>query len=180
MAFLRRFARLLGASESMTNLAVGGIAPNFSLKSLAGQEYSLAAAMKRGPTVAAFFKVSCPVCQFTFPFLERIYKRYGGDGVTFLGISQDDARDTRRFADDYGCTFPMLLDEAGYPVSNGYGLTNVPTVFLIDTDATVRVVGSGFDKAALEAIAALLAENRRQVPAALFRPDEKVPDHKPG
>jgi hypothetical protein len=74
----------------------------------------------------------------------------------------------------------MLLDEAGYPVSNGYGLTNVPTVFLIDTDATVRVVGSGFDKAALEAIATLLAENQKQAPAALFRPDENVPDHKPG
>src|SRR5580700_3544099 len=127
MAFLRRFARLLGASESMTNLAVGGIAPNFSLKSLAGQEYSLAAAMKRGPTVAAFFKVSCPVCQFTFPFLERIYKRYGGDGVTFLGISQDDARDTKDFAREFGVTFPMLLDEKkkGYLASNAYGLTSV-------------------------------------------------------
>src|SRR5580693_3923016 len=122
MAFLRRFARLLGASESMTNLAVGGIAPNFSLKSLAGQEYSLAAAMKRGPTVAAFFKVSCPVCQFTFPFLERIYKRYGGDGVTFLGISQDNAKETKEFAKEFGVTFPILMDqkEKNYPSSNAY------------------------------------------------------------
>jgi peroxiredoxin len=180
MALLRRLARLFGATESMTNIAVGGVAPNFSLKSLEGKEYSLTAAMKRGPVVASFFKVSCPVCQFTFPFLERIYKRYGGDAITFVGISQDSARDTKRFAEDYGCTFPMLLDESGYPVSNGYGLTNVPTIFLIDTDASVRVVCQGFDKHGLDAVARELAERCKQVPAPLFRPDETIPDHKPG
>jgi peroxiredoxin len=180
MALLQRLARLLGATESMTNIAVGNIAPGFSLTSLEGRGYSLGTAMKQGPVVVAFFKVSCPVCQFTFPFLERIFKRYGGDGVTFLGISQDDKRATRRFAEDYGVTFPMLVDEENYPVSNGYGLTNVPTVFLIDTDATVRVMCLGFDKGGLEAIANDLAERRKQVPAALFRADEKVPDHKPG
>jgi peroxiredoxin len=164
----------------MTNIAVGNLAPGFSLKSLDGKEYSLTGAMHSGPVVAAFFKVSCPVCQFTFPFLERIYKRYGGDNVSFFGISQDDARATKRFAEDYAATFPMLLDDEGYPVSNGYGLTNVPTIFLIDTDATVRVVCNGFDKAGLEAIANDLAERRKQSPAALFLPNERVPDHKPG
>src|SRR5271168_1672430 len=180
MALLRRLAQLLGADKPMTTIAAGAIAPNFALTSLAGEEFSLSNAMKSGPVVAAFFKVSCPVCQFTFPFLERIYQRYGGEGVAFLGISQDDARATSRFNEDYGVTFPVLLDEEGYPVSNGFGLTNVPTIFLIDTDATVRVVCMGFDKAALEAIANELATRRKQVPAALFRADEKVPALKPG
>jgi peroxiredoxin len=180
MPFLRTLAQLFGAAEPMTNIDVGNLAPGFSLTSLEGKEYSLTAAMKRGPVVAAFFKVSCPVCQFTFPFLERLYKRYGGDGACFFGISQDDAHATKRFAEDYGATFPMLLDEDGYPVSNGYGLTNVPTIFLIDTDATVRVVCNGFDKAGLEAIANDLAERRKRTPAALFLPDERVPAHKPG
>jgi len=89
----------------MTHIVAGNTAPGFSLKSLDNREYSLNALMDRGPAVAAFFKVSCPVCQFTFPFLERLYKRYGGDGVTFLGISQDGARDTTKFAKEYGVTF---------------------------------------------------------------------------
>jgi peroxiredoxin len=164
----------------MTNIVAGSIAPNFSLLSLDGQEYSLAKEMQRGPVVLAFFKVSCPVCQFTFPFLERLYKRYGGAGVTFLGVSQDDARATRRFVEDHDVTFPVLRDEEDYPVSNGYGLTNVPTIFLIDTDGSVRVICDGFNKADLEAIANKLAA-RRDVPlAALFRADEHVPAHKPG
>jgi peroxiredoxin len=171
---------MLGVAESMTNIVSGSIAPGFSLLSLEGREYSLATEMKRGPVVVAFFKVSCPVCQFTFPFLERLYKRYGGEGITFLGISQDDARATRRFAEDYGVTFPMLRDEEGYPVSNGYGITNVPTTFLIDSDGSVRVVCHGFDKAGLESVANELAQRRKVPLAALFRPDERVPANKPG
>jgi peroxiredoxin len=164
----------------MTHLVAGSIAPNFSLKSIEGKEYSLSAAMKRGPVVVAFFKISCPVCQFTFPFIERLYQRYGGDGVTFLGVSQDDARATKRFVEDYGVTFPVLLDETAYPVSNGYGLTNVPTIFLVDKDAAIRVAGTGFGKADLENIANELAARRQQAPAALFLADERVPDYKPG
>src|SRR5277367_4310414 len=180
MALLRRLARLLGAAETMTNLDAGKIAPGFSLQALDGKEYSLNAAMKRGLVVVAFFKISCPVCQFTFPFLERLYKRYGGEGVTFFGVSQDDMRATRRFVEEHGVTFPVLIDEDGYPVSNGYGLTNVPTTFLIDTDASLRTVCNGFDKSGFEAIANELATRRKLAPAALFRPDEQVPVHKPG
>jgi peroxiredoxin len=180
MSFLRRYARLLGVAEPMTSLTAGKIAPNFSLKALDGKEYSLSAAMKRGPVVVAFFKISCPVCQFTFPFLERLYKRTGGEGVTFLAVSQDDARATKGFVEDYGVTFPVLLDEDGYPVSSGYGLTNVPTIFLIDSDGTIRVSSMGFTRADLENITSELAARRKQAPAALFLPSERVPEYKPG
>lgn len=164
----------------MTHIVAGKIAPGFSLKGLDDKEYPLGALIERGPVVAAFFKISCPVCQFTFPFLERLYQRYGGDGVTFLGISQDDARSTKEFAAQYGATFPVALDEKGYPVSNAYGLTSVPTIFLIEPDGTVRVSSTGFDKKDLETIARELAERRRIAPVALFRLDEKVPENKPG
>src|SRR5215470_16699628 len=108
----------------MTTVNAGTKAPSFSVKGLDGKEYSLQELLKQGPVIAAFFKVSCPVCQFTFPFLERLYKRCGSSGVVFLGISQDNAADSKDFAREFGLTFPILLDEKGYPVSNGYGLTN--------------------------------------------------------
>jgi len=181
MGILRRLRRWMGIEEPMTHIVAGNMAPEFSLKSLDGKEYSLNDLLQRGPVVAAFFKVSCPVCQFTFPFLERLHKRYGGDGVSFLGVSQDDARDTKEFAKEFAVTFPMLLDdESGYIVSNAYGLSNVPTIFLIDTGGTVRVSSMGFDKKDLETIAAELARRRKIALAPLFRPDEVVPINKPG
>jgi len=180
MGILRRLKRWMGKQDHMTHIVAGNTAPGFSLKSLDNKDYALNALLERGPVIAAFFKVSCPVCQFTFPFLERLYKRYGG-GVTFLGISQDDARATTTFAKEYGLSFPILLDdENGYVVSNAYGLTNVPTIFLIETDGAVKVSSMGFDKKDLESIAANLAERKTISLSPLFRPDEIVPDNKPG
>jgi peroxiredoxin len=180
MGMLRRLSRWIGNDKPMTYIVAGNMAPGFSLKGLDGKNYSLSALMESGPVVVAFFKISCPVCQFTFPFLERLYKRYGGDGVTFLGISQDDARATKNFAGEYGMNFPMLLDEDGYPVSNGYGLTSVPTIFLIDTDGTVKVSCMGFNKKDLETIAAELAKRKKISLTPLFNPGENVPANKPG
>jgi peroxiredoxin len=181
MGILRRLSRWMGTQDHMTHFVAGNIAPGFSLTALDNKEYSLNTLMERGPVVAAFFKISCPVCQFTFPFLERLYKRYGGDGVAFLGISQDDAKSTAKFVQEYGTTFPMALDDPnGYMVSNAYGLTNVPTIFLIDTDGTIRVSCTGFDKKDLETIAAKLAERKNISLTALFCPDEVVPANKPG
>jgi peroxiredoxin len=182
MGILRRLSRWIGTEGTMTNIVAGNTAPGFSLKGLDGKELSLGSSLQRGPVVAAFFKVSCPVCQFTFPFVERMYKRYGGDSVTFLGISQDDARDTKDFAKEFGVTFPMFLDEKqkGYPASNAYGLTSVPTIFLIETDGAVKISCMGFDKKDLESIAGELAERKKMTAAALFRANESVPAHKPG
>ena len=180
MGILRRLSRWMESHDNMTHIIAGNIAPEFSLKSLDQKNYSLHTLLERGLVVAAFFKVSCPVCQFTFPFLERLHKRYGSGGATFLGVSQDDARASKKFASEYGVTFPILLDEEGYPISNGYGITNVPTVFLIEPDGKVKVSSMGFDKKDLETIAGELAERRKMALAPLFRPDEVIPSNKPG
>jgi peroxiredoxin len=181
MGILRRLSRFFVEDGEMTHIEPGKIAPGFLLKALDGKEYSLNSLIEKGPVVVAFFKISCPACQFTFPFLERLYKRYGGDAVTFLGISQDDARSTKEFTREYGVTFPIALDdEKSYPTSNAYGLTMVPTIFLIDTDGTAKISSMGFDKKDLETIASEVAKRREIPPAALFRPDETVPANKPG
>lgn len=164
----------------MTHIAVGDMAPNFALRTTRGEEITLHDALERGVAVVAFYKASCPVCQMTFPFLERLYRRYGGDGVTFLGISQDDAKTTDAFSARFGITFPVLVDEVDYPVSNGYGLTNVPTIFLVGSDGKTIVSQMGFDKKDLETIAERLAEERVVEKLPLFLATESVPAHKPG
>lgn len=164
----------------MAKVHTGNKAPNFELTDLDGRRVSLQGALKRGPVVAAFFKVSCPVCQFTFPFLERLFKAYGSDRTTFWAISQDDARDTRDFCAEYGITFPALIDDDGFPVSNDYGLTNVPTFYLIAPDGSVQIDSVGFGKQALEKISGELALYLGRPVAPVFKPDEIIPDSKPG
>lgn len=164
----------------MAHIGVGTSAPDFSLTAQDGKSYSLSALLQRGPVVLAFFKISCPVCQFTLPFLQRLADRFAGKNVSVVGVSQDDSRDTKGFNSEYGVKFPTLLDSNGYPVSNGYGLTNVPTIFLVAPDGKVKVECMGFDKSALEKIAAELAQHGKISAAPFFRPDEVVPAYKPG
>src|SRR5258708_10238307 len=114
MSIYRRLRRWLGAEDGMSKIVPGSVAPGFSLKSIDGKEFALASALQRGPVVLAFFKVSCPVCKFTFPFLERVSKRHGGD-VSFVAVSQDNVSASRDFAREFAVTFPILIDEPGYP-----------------------------------------------------------------
>ena len=67
----------LFGGKGMAALEAGTQAPQFELPAMDGSRFSLQDALTRGPVVAAFFKISCPVCQYAFPFLERIYKAYG-------------------------------------------------------------------------------------------------------
>jgi len=164
----------------MTKVLAGHDAPSFTLASMDGQQCSLAEALRKGPVVAAFFKISCPTSQFTFPFLERLHQAYGSEQVSFWGISQNDASDTREFWTQYGLSFPALVDDDGYPVSNQYGLTNVPTVFLIAPNGKVEVSSIGFVRADLEKISAELARHLGRPSVPPFRPDEVIPDYKPG
>jgi peroxiredoxin len=164
----------------MSKIQTGTAAPVFALAGVDGQKHSLADALKKGPVLAAFFKVSCPVCQFTFPFLERIYENYGDGKVSFWGVSQDNVHDTREFLDEYGVKFPTLIDADGYQVTKQYRLTNVPTIFLIQPDGKVHTASVGFARNDLETIATEVAKASAKTPQALFRPGEKVPEYRSG
>lgn len=165
----------------MTALATGKKAPEFELKTLDGKPFQLSNELTHGPVVLAFFKVSCPTCQYAFPFLERLYKAYGNKGATLVGISQNDAKDTAAFAREFGVTFPILLDDTHkYPVSNAYGLTNVPTLFWIPPDGEIEVSSVGWVKADFEQINRKMAESGKATPAPVFKAGEDVRDFRAG
>jgi peroxiredoxin len=165
----------------MAALTAGTSAPDFKLQTTDGKQFSLRDALARGPVVAAFFKISCPVCQYTFPFLERIYKAHRGENVTIVGISQNEKKDTAAFAKEYGATFPILLDDMKtYPVSNAYGLTNVPTVFWIAQDGEIEISSVGWERKEIEEINRKAARVTGKGFDRLFQSDEQVPDYRPG
>jgi peroxiredoxin len=153
-------------------LEAGGHAPGFRLPRLDGGEISLAEIAAQGPALLAFFKISCPVCQLTFPFLERIHQT---GTLPVYGISQNDAADTRAFAQRYRTTLPMLLDteDSGFAVSNAYGISSVPTTFLIERDGSIAQVVLGWHKQEIAALGAAAG-------ARVIRPEDNVPEWKAG
>jgi peroxiredoxin len=158
------------ARQERRLLAVGAKAPGFRLPRLDGGDVTLVEILAGGPALLAFFKVSCPVCQLTFPFLERVHQT---GALPVYGISQNDAKDTREFAKRFRTTFPMLLDSenSGFPVSNAYGISSVPTMFLverdIERDGSIRQAMLGWRREEMMALGAV-------------GPDDKVPQWKAG
>lgn len=164
----------------MSAVAVGRRAPPFELNNMEGETHSLESLLAKGPVLVAFFKVSCPTCQYTFPFLERLYRQLGANGAVLVGISQDSGPDSQKFAKQFGVTFPVLIDAQPYAVSRKYGVEFVPTLFLITADGQVQVSSDGFSKSDLVTIGKWLAQEVRVSPPALFQPGEQVPEYKPG
>jgi peroxiredoxin len=157
---------------------MGSKAPEFDLPSLAGGRKTLQELLASGPVLLAFYKGTCPTCQLTFPFLERLYRGRSADAPQLIAISQDDDRAAEQFNRNYGITFPTLLDprEEGdlrYPASNAYGITNVPTLFLVEQDGRISQAVVGFDKAVMEALG-------ERFGVAIFTAGERIPVFRPG
>jgi peroxiredoxin len=164
----------------MSALTTGTAAPEINLSDTRGSKFSLNQAMKRGPVLTAFFKISCPVCQLAIPYVERIYKAYPGGPVAVVGVSEDEQNDTEAFAREHGITFPLLLDPVDrYPASNAYDLTNVPSIFFI-ADGEIKLSIVGWDKRDMEALNAAVARASGLPVKRLFRSGEDVPASKAG
>ena len=123
----------MASRRQRTLLDSGSRAPAYRLSRLEGGEVTLAELTARGRVLLVFFKVTCPVCQLTVPFLERLH---ASGNLAIYGISQNDAADTREFNSYFGATYPTLLDseDDDFPVSNQYGISSVPTMFLVEPD----------------------------------------------
>jgi peroxiredoxin len=165
----------------MPALAPGTQAPDFTLPSMDDKSFSLRAALARGPVLAAFFKISCPTCQYAFPFLQRIHEAHENKAVTIVGISQNTKKDTAAFIKEYGISFPVLLDDThSYPVSNAYGLTNVPTIFWIAPEGDIEISSVGWVRKELEEFNQRAAQALSEATKPLFLPEEHIADFRAG
>jgi peroxiredoxin len=150
----------------------GQRAPDFRLGRVGGGSVSLQGIAASGPALLAFFKVSCPVCQFAFPYLDQIHSP---GRLAVYGISQNGEADTRKFSERFGVSFPTLLDseDDGFQASNAYGISSVPTLILVESDGTISNVTEGWRKSEMQRLARLAGADPFQGP-------EYVPEWKAG
>ena len=133
-----------------------------------------------GETLYAFFKTTCPTCELTWPYLERLRVLAGDGGVAVVAVSQDDPGRTEAFNERLSTRIPTLYDPPPWRASDAVGVTSVPTLFLV-AEGRIRETLMGFEKRKWEDLAVrAAAPGRDGVREALFRPEEKVPALRPG
>lgn len=155
-------------------LPIGALAPAIQLPDLEGDLGTLGDALKKGPVLLAFFKISCPTCQLTFPFLQRLAGASSPAAPQLIAISQDDAAGSREFQQRFGGATATLIDvPRTFPASNAYQISSVPSLFLIEPDGKISFTTEGFNKAALQKLG-------ERFGVAPFRETDRVPDLRPG
>ena len=94
----------------MAALDPGAAAPDFTLPTMDGKQFSLSEALTHGPVVAAFFKISCPTCQYAFPSSSGSMRRMETSALRSLAFRRM-KRKIRRHSSGIRLTFPVLLDD---------------------------------------------------------------------
>jgi peroxiredoxin len=139
---------LLGAlvvSSAAVGLQVGSPAPGFTLSGLDGNAVKYPSQPPH-PAVIVFWASWCPHCRVEMPVLQDVYAHVRNEGVSFIGVSYDrDRTSAASFVNSHGIAFPIAWggDDSGAMVSDAYGITGLPTTFVIDAKGIVRFVHVG-------------------------------------
>lgn len=104
---------------------------------LSGKPVTLATVRGR-PALVVFWASWCTPCQLEAPALERFAQALHGR-ATLIGVNWNDPSigEARAFIRQYHWTFTNLRDGEGL-VGDEYGLSNLPSTFVIDATGHVR------------------------------------------
>ncbi|MGQ9646236.1 MAG: TlpA disulfide reductase family protein [Thermodesulfobacteriota bacterium] len=133
------------------------LAPDFSLKTLNGQEIRLADL--RGRVVLLdFWATWCAPCREAIPHLISLQKNYQEKGLEVIGMNLDkgDVETVRRFVNSMDIPYPITLTPE--EVSRKYGVTALPTTILIDQEGKIRQKFLGFTPEISKKIASTIDE----------------------
>jgi peroxiredoxin len=129
----------------MAALEKGSMAPGFQLEDLDEKTRSLDDLESGDLLLLVFYHSGCPTCQMAMPFIGNLARGVKATNVMIWGVSQDEEDESERFAQVKGLSeMPVMVDAEPYPVSQAYGLTNVPTLFLIDSERRIIDQSVGF------------------------------------
>ncbi len=118
-------------------------APDFLLRTLDGQNRSLR--QDRGKVVLMnFWATWCPPCIREMPAMQRLYDKFGTQGLEIVAVSVDQGNPdaVRKFVDDLKLNFPVVLDP-DQATKQAYQVRALPTTYLIDRKGRVVAVGMG-------------------------------------
>ncbi len=130
------------AVEMAEALSAGEMAPDWSLKTPAGEGISLS--QLRGEVVVIdFWATWCPPCREAMPSVQKLHEKYKARGVKFYGIATWESGDPAAFMKENGYTYSLLL--GGDDAANAYNVSGIPALFVIDKNGRIALAESGFN-----------------------------------
>ena len=141
-----------------TTLNIGDQAPGFSLPGTDGRQYTLANFGGSDILVFYFTGTHCPTSHGVMGRMLKFVDDYKDESFSFVAINpnhnsglrpdefghtdyDESFEDSKRYAEDYGWTFPFLYDGETQNVAKAYGCLATPHVLIFDKDRKLRYNG---------------------------------------
>lgn len=133
-------------ATTVTPLAVGAVAPDFTLRDQNGVEVSLAALTAAKNVVVVFYPFAFSgICTGELDEIRDHLERFVSDDLQVVCVSTDPMFSLRAWADIQGYFFPLLSDHWPHgEVTRAFGVLNEATgapvrgTFLVDRERVVR------------------------------------------
>lgn len=128
--------------EIPVGLEVGNRAPDFQLQTLAGESVKLSD-FRGSRVMINFWATWCPPCRAEMPDMEKFYQ---DKDIVVLAVNLTDTEnsleDVKEFSDEYGLTFPILLD-TDLETASLYSIQPLPTSYMVDSNGIIRNMAFG-------------------------------------
>ncbi|QPC83116.1 TlpA family protein disulfide reductase [Phototrophicus methaneseepsis] len=136
---------VLGSQQFVGDVLVGQPAPDFTIRTLAGDAVSLSD-FSGQPVLINFWTTWCGPCRIEMPELVRIYNARRGEGFVILAVDlthQDSIEDVEAFVEEFEMNFPVLLDETGTASDELYHLFGLPMSVFVNREGIITRIHIG-------------------------------------
>ncbi len=172
------------AEDGLRDLAIGEVAPGFSLPGIDGRTHTLADYKDAKLLLVAFISNHCPDSHAAEKRLMKLFAESKARGLALVAINpnnpdglsidelgyskyNDGFDDMKKYAVEFGFTFPYLYDGETQAVAKAYRCLATPHVFLFDADRKLRYKGY-LDDSKFEDPATVKSADAREAVEALF------------
>ncbi len=132
-------------ARSADSVMVPKAAPDFALQDVDGTVHHLSD--YRGKVVMLnFWATWCPPCRKEIPEFADLQKKFGDQGIQFIGIALDDEglAKVKPWLANHPVSYPILIPDA--KVANSYGeMSSIPVTFVIDRKGMIRSSFTGLN-----------------------------------
>jgi thiol-disulfide isomerase/thioredoxin len=137
----KRAAGSRAAAPKPAGPQVGSAAPDWALSDATGKEHKLAD-YKGKVVVLDFWATWCGPCKAAMPGVQAIHDKYKSKGVAVFGVNCWESADAAKYMKENKYTYGLLLK--GDDVATKYGVSGIPTIYVIGADGKVVYQSTGF------------------------------------